>query len=185
MQIKRLALPEIVELKPESDSEKNGLACPVRDMAECSDGDTEWVREHLIRTTEAGTVRGLHFQRPPKEQVKLLRVVRGSIFDVAVDVRNGSPSFGRFASVILSAERQNRIIVPAGFAHGFMTLEPMTDVMVAISEYPSDDHTQTIAYDDPDIAIDWQQFGVSPVVARKDEHARRLRELDTGFAYPA
>src|SRR5690606_31788930 len=97
--------------------------------------DVEFVQDNHSLSAERGTVRGLHFQVPPFAQAKLVRVVRGAVFDVAVDLRGGSPTYGQHVSAILSAAEWNQIFVPAGFAHGFATLEPATEVIYKVSQY--------------------------------------------------
>lgn len=135
---------------------------------------------------DAGVVRGLHYQLPPHAQHKLVRVVRGSIFDVAVDIRRGSPTFGQWFGCTLSASNWKQLLVPAGFAHGFMTLEPDTEVAYKVSDFYAPEADRAIRYDDPEIAIDWPRPASGHVLSAKDAAAPLLRDADlfdetTGF----
>ncbi|MGO4833765.1 dTDP-4-dehydrorhamnose 3,5-epimerase, partial [Rhizobiaceae sp. 2RAB30] len=130
-----------------------------------------------------GTVRGLHFQLPPHAQAKLVRVVRGAIFDVAVDIRQGSPSFGRWVGLTVSSRDWNQIFVPKGFAHGFMTLEPDTEVIYKVTDYYAPEHDRSIRFDDPDIGIEWPMSGADFHISDKDRNAPRLKDVDTGFVF--
>ena len=130
-----------------------------------------------------GVVRGLHFQLPPHAQSKLVRVVRGSILDIAVDIRHGSPTFGKYIAVELSAENHHQLFIPRGFAHGFKVIEG--DAMV---QYKCDNHYApecegTIRWDDPTLAIDWQIEPSDAMVSARDRAAKLLEECDTLFDY--
>ena len=127
------------------------------------------------------TVRGLHFQTPPFAQDKLVRVVRGSVFDIAVDLRQGSPTYGRHASAVLSAQAWNQILVPIGFAHGFMTLEPDTEVIYRVSNYYAPDHDKGLLWNDPALGINWPIADEEAVLSDKDRKQPRLAELITPF----
>ena len=141
--------------------------------------DGEYVQDNHSLSGEKGTLRGLHFQSPPFAQHKLVRVVRGSIFDVAVDLRRNSPTYGRHVSAIISSEQWNQIMVPIGFAHGFMTLEPDTEVLYKVNAYYSPEHDNGIIWSDADLAIAWP---LSPtVLSDKDQKQPRLSELVSPF----
>ncbi|MFC7335521.1 dTDP-4-dehydrorhamnose 3,5-epimerase [Rhodocista pekingensis] len=129
------------------------------------------------------TVRGLHFQRPPVAQAKLVQVLRGSIVDVAVDIRHGSPTFGRHVAVTLSAEAGNQLYVPAGFAHGFCTLEPDTEVHYKVSAPYSREHDGGIHWADPALGIEWPAGPDRAVVSDKDRVLPRLADLGPLFHY--
>jgi dTDP-4-dehydrorhamnose 3,5-epimerase len=130
-----------------------------------------------------GTVRGLHYQRPPAAQAKLVRVSRGRILDVAVDVRKGSPTWGRWVAEELSAEDGAQLWVPAGFLHGFVTLEPMTEVVYKVDAYYAPDCDGAIRFDDPDLAIDWRIDPARAVLSAKDAAAPAFRTFESPFVY--
>src|SRR5690606_22029709 len=117
--------------------------------------DVAFVQDNQSLSRSRGVVRGLHFQTPPAAQDKLVRVTRGAVLDVAVDIRRGSPHYGKWVSAVLSAENWQQLFVPKGFAHGFCTLEPDTELLYKVSGYYSPEHDRGVAWDDPDIGIDW------------------------------
>lgn len=142
----------------------------------------EWVQENHSLSAEPGTVRGLHFQAPPAAQAKLVRVTRGAIFDVAVDLRRGSPDYGKWVGVELSAAKWNQLLVPAGFAHGFMTIEPDSEVLYKVDALWSRDDERALRWDDPDIGIAWPEIGVAPILSDKDAAAPGFAGFRSPFA---
>ncbi len=144
---------------------------------------TEFVQDNHSVSLRAGTIRGLHFQLPPFAQDKLVRVVRGRIFDVAVDIRRGSPTFGQFASVELSAEDWNQIFVPKGFAHGFCTLDEATEVVYKTSNYYAPECDRGILWSDPELGIGWPIGEADALVAERDRKYPRLRDATELFDY--
>ena len=130
------------------------------------------------------TLRGLHFQIPPRGQDKLVRCIRGRIFDVAVDVRSGSPTYGQWAGTELSAENGHQLFIPIGFAHGFVTLEPDCEVAYKCSDTYAPDCDQGVRWDDPAIGIDWPiPIGAAPELSPKDIAQPLLAHFDSPFAY--
>src|SRR4029079_11954630 len=125
--------------------------------------------------------RGLHFQRPPEAQDKLVRVTRGSVFDVAVDIRRASPTFGQWVGNTLSAEAWNQLLIPRGFAHGFVTLEPDTEVQYKVTASYSPTHELGVRFDDPAIGVEWPIPADRLTLSDKDRSAPLLADLDTGF----
>lgn len=121
-----------------------------------------------------GVLRGLHYQIPPAAQGKLVRVVHGAVFDVAVDIRDGSPTFGRWFGIELSADNHRQLWVPPGFAHGFMTLSETADFVYKVTTYYSPEHERAIRWDDPAIGIEWPTDGSSPMTSEKDRTAPLL-----------
>lgn len=137
--------------------------------------DAAFVQDNLSFSAKAGTLRGLHYQAPPMAQGKLVSVVTGAIRDVAVDVREGSPTYGRHVAVELTADTGAQLWVPPGFLHGFVTLAPDTRVAYKVTALYSKPHDGAVAWDDPDLGVDW---GITdPVLSEKDAGAPRLREV--------
>jgi dTDP-4-dehydrorhamnose 3,5-epimerase len=143
-----------------------------------------FVQDNHSLSREKGTVRGLHFQRPPHAQEKLIRVVRGRILDVVVDLRRGSPSYGEHLSVELGAEDGRQFFVPTGFAHGFCTLEPDTEVIYKVTDFWMPDCEGGLLWNDPELAIAWPDFAGAQV-AVKDAALPAFRVLETPFAEDA
>lgn len=144
--------------------------------------ETTFVQDNHSLSRSAGVLRGLHFQAPPHAQAKLVRCVRGAIFDVAVDLRIGSPTFGKWAAAELSADNGDQFLVPIGFAHGFVTLQPDTEVIYKLSNFYAPEHESGIVWNDPEIAIPWPISGV-PILSPKDEALPRLTDLKSPFTY--
>ena len=128
------------------------------------------------------TVRGLHFQIEPFEQAKLVRVMRGAIFDVAVDIRKSSPHFGKHVTAVISADAWNCIYIPPGFAHGLCTLEPHTEVLYKVNKYYSTEHDKGLLWNDPDVAIDWPVSAEKAILSDRDQRHPRLKDLPHVFA---
>jgi dTDP-4-dehydrorhamnose 3,5-epimerase len=140
--------------------------------------DLRFVQDNHSYSRERGVLRGLHFQLPPFAQDKLVRVTRGSVFDVAVDIRSGSSTFGRWVGLVLSAEEWNQLLVPKGFAHGFVTLVPETEVLYKTTAPYSAAHDRAIRFDDPAIGIDWPLENLTPILSEKDARAPLLRDAE-------
>jgi dTDP-4-dehydrorhamnose 3,5-epimerase len=143
----------------------------------------EFVQDNCSFSEAAGTIRGLHFQLPPMAQAKLVMVLRGRVRDVAVDCRQGSPTYGEHVSAELSGEDWNQLYIPIGFAHGFCTLEPGTLVLYKVSAPYSPELDRGILWNDPDLRIDWPTSPDRAIVSEKDRRLPRLRELGEHFRY--
>lgn len=143
----------------------------------------DWVQDNEARSALAGTLRGLHFQAPPAEQTKLVRVLQGSIRDVVVDARTGSPAFGQPVAVDLSAQAGAQLFVPAGFLHGYITLEQDVVVAYKVDAAYSPAHDGAVFWRDPDLAIDWGELADSAVVSDKDAAAGRFADWRSPFVY--
>lgn len=145
----------------------------------------EFVQDNRSLSRDTGTVRGLHLQTPPQAQAKLVRCGRGSLFDVAVDVRKGSPTFGKWVGEVLSFENRRQLLIPAGFLHGFCTLEPSTEIIYKCSDYFAPNLEASVRYNDPDIAIEWPPEGLNLTLSDKDSKAPLLRDFESPFIYKA
>jgi len=142
-----------------------------------------FVQENHALSRAAGTIRGLHFQIGATAQAKLTRCTRGSIFDVAVDIRHGSPTFGRHASAVLSGENGMQLYLPAGFAHGYATLEPDSEVIYKVTAYYDPAAERGLAFNDPEIAIAWPLDSQSAVLTERDRGFPRFHDLPAYFSY--
>ena len=183
MRVEETSIPEVKVLSPGRIGDRRGFFSEVynrRRLAE-SGIEIEFVQDNHSLSAGKGTVRGLHFQAPPFAQDKLVRVVRGAVFDVAVDLRRGSTTYGRYVSAVLSAEAWNQILVPVGFAHGFMTLEPDTEVIYKVSEYYAPDHDKGLLWNDPALGIAWPIPETKAILSDKDRRQPRLAELMSPF----
>lgn len=145
--------------------------------------DFDFCQDNHSLSQPKGTLRGLHFQAPPFAQTKLVRCVRGRIFDVAVDIRRNSPTFGQWAGLELSAENGKQLLIPAGYAHGFVTLESNCEVAYKVDAYYSAECDGGVAWDDPAIGIDWPLRRDSLVLSDKDLALPRLEALLVDFPY--
>lgn len=142
----------------------------------------EFVQENHSFSARAGTIRGIHFQSPPAAQGKLVRCVAGSLLDVAVDLRTGSPSYGRWVSTILSAMELNQLWVPEGFGHGFCTLEANSVISYRVTNYYSPEDDKGVAWNDPDIGVEWPAIADPDTLSAKDRRQPRLADLPQYFS---
>jgi dTDP-4-dehydrorhamnose 3,5-epimerase len=143
--------------------------------------DLVFVQDNHSASATAGTVRGLHYQAPPRAQAKLVRVPRGRILDVFVDIRRGSPTYGKHAAVELSAENWLQVLIPVGFAHGFCTLEPDTEVIYKTIDYYAPETEGGVRWNDPALGVTWPDFA-GAVMSPRDRELPLLAALDTPFA---
>jgi dTDP-4-dehydrorhamnose 3,5-epimerase len=185
MRFERLDLDGVLELVPRRFGDERGFFSETYSKHSFLKAglDIEWVQDNHSRSEEQGVLRGLHFQVAPFAQDKLIRVLRGSIFDVAVDLRVDSPTFGRWTSRILSASDWNQLLVPKGFAHGFRTLEPGVEVAYKVSAPYSPQHDRAIRWNDPAIGVAWPLKGRQPILSAKDRDAPLLSDLAGNFAF--
>lgn len=185
LDVRRLEIADVVELVPRKFGDSRGFFSETfnRQQFEAQGLPGEWVQDNQSLSAEKFTLRGLHYQEPPFAQAKLVRVLRGRILDVAVDIRTGSPTWGRYIALEVSAQAFNQILIPVGFAHGFLTLEPDTEVFYKVTAPYSPEHDRAIRWNDPDIDIDWSLDGASPALSVKDAAAPCLREVNPAFAF--
>ena len=141
------------------------------------------VQDNHSLSGPVGTVRGLHFQVPPKSQAKLVRVVRGAVFDVAVDLRKGSPTYGKHVTAVISAKEWNQLYIPKGFAHGFCTLELDTEFLYKVDDYYSPEYERGIQWDDPELGISWPVEAGKALLSSKDTGNPIFADLPDYFLY--
>ena len=183
VEIRRLALDGLLEIRPRRFADNRGFFSETwNDAAWRAAGIAfDFVQDNHSLSRARGTLRGLHFQAPPAAQAKLVRVTRGSAYDVAVDLRPGSPTDRQWAGVTLSAAEWNQLLIPEGFAHGFLTLEPDTEVQYKASAVYSPGHDRAIRFDDPAIGIDWPLPAAELILSDRDRAAPLLADVETGF----
>ncbi|MEM7711219.1 MAG: dTDP-4-dehydrorhamnose 3,5-epimerase [Pseudomonadota bacterium] len=184
MQVDATPLPGTLILTPARHGDPRGFFSESWNRSRLAEHGIEidFVQDNHSLSAQAGTVRGLHFQAPPRAQHKLVRCGRGRLFDVAVDIRRGSPTFGQWTGVELSFENGRQFFVPAGFLHGFATREPETEIVYKCSDVYSPEHDGAVRFDDPAIGIDWGLDG-DAVLSGKDQAAPVLAAFDTPFVY--
>ncbi|KAB2730343.1 dTDP-4-dehydrorhamnose 3,5-epimerase [Brucella anthropi] len=173
MEARSLGLDGVFEISPRKFGDDRGFFSETYNaklFAEASI-DVNFVQDNHSYSAAKGVVRGLHYQLPPFAQDKLVRVTRGAILDVAVDIRKSSPTFGKWVSLEVTAEKWNQILVPKGFAHGFMTLVENTEVIYKVTDYYSPEHDRSIRFDDPAIGIDWPFPSSGVQLSDKDQKA--------------
>lgn len=144
--------------------------------------DIDFVQDNHSVSRDVNTLRGLHFQSSPHAQIKLVRCGRGALFDVAVDIRHGSPTYGEWVGVDLTAQNGKQLLIPAGFLHGFITRAPDTEIVYKCSDYYVPECDGAVRFDDPDIGIDWGLAG-APILSDKDAAAPRLADLAQHFTW--
>ena len=177
--------PEVSVLRPRQHVDERGFFSEVysRESFAAAAIGTEFIQDNHTRSVEQGVVRGLHFQIPPLAQAKLVRVLRGAVQDVLVDLRHGSPTFGRHASIRLSAELWNQVYIPEGFAHGYCTLAPGTEVFYKVNRPYSAAHDRGLLWNDPALGIEWSVDEERAIVSDKDRRQPLLAELPAFFRY--
>lgn len=186
MQFERTAIPDVIIWRPKRIEDARGFFSEVwrEDVFTAEAGPVRFVQENHSKSAPRGTLRGLHFQKDPHPQGKLVRVVAGAIVDVAVDIRQGSPTYGRHVAVRLDAQGGAQLWLPAGFAHGFQTLEPDTEVVYRVTDYYSHPDDRGLAYDDPALGIEWP-LPNEVLVSDKDGRHPSLADLPPYFTLDA
>jgi dTDP-4-dehydrorhamnose 3,5-epimerase len=184
LEVISLAIPDVKLVTPKKHGDARGFFSETYNRAIFADHGIalDFVQDNQSFSAQAGTLRGLHYQTPPFAQDKLIRVVRGRILDVAVDLRRGAPTFGKWVAAEISAEKWNQIFVPAGFAHGICTLEPNTEIFYKVTNVYSAQHDCGIRWNDPDLEIDWPFAKNKLVLSDKDARQPFLKNIATPFA---
>jgi dTDP-4-dehydrorhamnose 3,5-epimerase len=184
MQIEETALPGVLILTPRRFGDDRGWFSETWNAAAMANAglDLAFVQDNHSMSAAPGTLRGLHYQSPPRAQDKLVRCSRGVIWDVAVDIRRGSPHYGKWVGVELSDKNARQLLVPKGFLHGFVTRVPDSEVQYKCTDTYAPDCDGGIRWDDPDIAIDWGLAG-PPVLSAKDQTAPLLRDFQSPFVW--
>ncbi len=173
MKLRPLGLDGVFEIIPRKFGDDRGFFSETYNQKALADAGIEltFVQDNHSYSAAKGVVRGLHYQLPDRAQDKLVRVIRGAILDVAVDIRKSSATFGKWVSLEVSAEKWNQILVPKGFAHGFMTLSEDTEVIYKVTDYYSPEHDRSIRFDDPAIGIEWPVQESTVQLSDKDQKA--------------
>jgi dTDP-4-dehydrorhamnose 3,5-epimerase len=185
MEIEQTSLQGVVILTPARHGDDRGFFSESWNKARMEQAGLHYdlVQDNHSLSAAVSTVRGLHFQTPPHAQAKLVRCGQGALFDVAVDIRRGSPTFGQWIGVELTASNGKQLLIPAGFLHGFVTRLPDTEIIYKCTDYYAPDCDAAVRYDDPDIGIDWGLEGAAPLLSPKDTNAPYLADIDTPFTF--
>ena len=179
---KRLSIPDVILVEPQSFSDDRGFFFESFKESDffLNGIDKKFVQDNFSHSVN-GVIRGLHFQKAPKAQAKLVTVLKGKIFDVAVDIRKNSPTYGKWVSEILSGDTHNLLYVPEGFAHGFCVISDEADVLYKVSNEYSQEHERSIIWNDPKLDIQWPIK--KPIISNKDNKLSLLENLDNDFVY--
>jgi len=183
LSVQLLNIPEVMLLQPTKHDDGRGFVSETYNKFSLREAgiEVDFVQDNHVLSVQRGTVRGLHFQIFPFAQDKLVRVVRGAIFDVAVDIRVGSPTYGQHVSARISADNWSQIFIPIGFAHGLVTLEQNTEVIYKVSNRYSVEHDKGLLWSDPALGIDWP--GADVILSEKDRQQPKLADLPAYFSY--
>lgn len=185
MKIQTLAIPEVLLITPDILGDERGYFCETfrsSALQQFTKHKIEFVQDNESRSAQ-GVLRGLHYQLPPFAQSKLVRVTEGQIWDVAVDVRQGSPTFGKFVAAELSCVNKQQLFVPRGFAHGFVVLSEFATVSYKVDNYYSPEHDRGIHFKDPALNINWPLPASQLILSKKDTQQPLLAQSGTAFTY--
>ncbi|ATU94506.1 dTDP-4-dehydrorhamnose 3,5-epimerase [Phyllobacterium zundukense] len=180
IEVRPLALEGVLEISPRKFCDDRGFFSETYNAESFAEAGItlQFVQDNHSLSTARGVLRGLHYQLPPRAQDKLVRVVKGSILDVVVDIRKNAPTFRKWVSLEVSAKKWNQILVPKGFAHGFVTLEENTEVVYKVTDYYSPEHDRSLRFDDPSIGIEWPFEAAAIQLSDKDRKAPLLDGAD-------
>lgn len=184
MEFRAFEIEGPIEVVPRKIEDERGYFSEIFRLAPFSErvGTVEFVQDNQSLSARMGTIRGIHFQSHPAAQGKLVRCLAGSVLDVAVDLRRDSPTFGHSISVVLAPESNNQLWIPVGFGHAFCTLQPNSVISYRVTSYYSPQHDMGVAWDDPDIGIDWPEVADSSTLSAKDQMQPSLAELPPYFS---
>jgi dTDP-4-dehydrorhamnose 3,5-epimerase len=187
MQVHHLELSGLLEIVPSKIEDERGYFSEIfrDDRFREHAGDVTFVQDNQSLSVRAGTIRGIHFQTPPAAQGKLVRCLAGAIYDVAVDLRQGSPTFGKWAGVTLTPEINNQLWIPAGFGHAFCTLLPHSIVSYRVTDFYSAQCDRGVLWNDPAIGIDWPELADPETLSAKDRIQPLLTDLPPFFSHGA
>jgi dTDP-4-dehydrorhamnose 3,5-epimerase len=180
MQVTPTAIADVLLIEPKVFGDERGFffeSFNEKAFQQATGLDLTFVQDNHSKSAK-NVLRGLHYQLPPKAQGKLVRVVQGEVFDVAVDLRKGSKTFGQWVGQILSAENKRQLWIPPGFAHGFLTLSETAEFLYKTTDYYSPEHERAIRWDDAEIGIDWPLTAAEPILAAKDAAASMLAQSE-------
>ncbi len=185
MQITKLEIPDVLLIQPRRLEDARGYFVEVlhEKNFRMNVGDVHFVQDNEAMSTAIGTIRGMHFQKPPAAHGKLVRVLNGAVYDVAVDIRHGSPSFGKYVAVVLDASSGKMLWIPPGFAHGYCTLESNSLVAYKITDFYSAEHDTGIAWNDPQLGINWPVNFSDAILSEKDRLLPRLADVPPLFTF--
>jgi len=185
MDVKTTSIAGVLLLKPRYFQDPRGYFVETYNARAAREAGlaAEFVQDNQALSLKRGTVRALHFQVPPKAQGKLVRVLHGSVYDVAVDIRAGSPDYGRWVAATLTAQGGEQIFIPRGFAHGYCTLEADTEVAYKVDDYYAPECERGLAWDDPTLGIDWPVSAADAVLSDKDRKLPRFADFTSPFRY--
>lgn len=183
MKVIETEIPGVLVIEPDVFGDHRGWFCETWNRQKLHDAgiDADFVQDNQSYTKARGTLRGLHFQQNPMSQAKLVRVVRGAVLDVAVDLRKGSPTYLKHVGVELSAENKRQFFIPKGFAHGFLTLTDDVEFVYKVDAPYAPDCDRSVRFDDPEIGVDWPCE--EPILSDKDKKAPLLRDSDCNFVF--
>ena len=187
MQIQALDIPDVKLITPKRFGDARGFFMETFSAPKLAEHGVErdWVQDNHSLSAKPGVLRGLHFQAPPHAQAKLVRVVKGRVWDVAVDLRVGSPTYGKWVGAELSAENDQQMFIPEGFAHGFITLEPDTEFLYKVSSVYAPQSDAGVRWDDPDLNLPWPLDGLEggPQLSDKDTMLPAFADFKSPFTY--
>lgn len=185
LKVSELDIPDVKLVMPKRLSDSRGFFSETYTKQRFADAgiDISFVQDNHSLSYKRGTIRGLHYQSPPFDQAKLVRVIRGSIIDVAVDVRKGSPYYGKWVRVELNADSPAQIFIPSGFLHGFATLEDNTEIAYKVDAYYSAECDGSVIWNDQTLCIDWSIPAGTETVSEKDQNAPKFLNFDSPFVY--